>query len=271
MSGNDSTAGKNINQIPTLWTDVRRAHSDAAGDATAAQQRLLERYRPAVYRYLRTCLGRPDYADEVWSEFSLRVVRGDLRNANPEKGRFRDLLKAVVYHLVIDFHKKRKRSMPNLAPDTPELVDDSPETTSASDAAFLMAWKTELLGRCWQALAEEERRTGRLMYTVLKCRADHPEMRSHHLAEALTKQLNRPTTADWVRKWVREARSHFAATLLREVAGSLKEPSIEAVEEELIELELYQYCKEAVDRWRESVTCPTIPYVPGQQPSLIRA
>jgi RNA polymerase sigma-70 factor (ECF subfamily) len=252
MRGTDSSsAGRNLNQIETLWPVLMRAHDGASGEAGAAQLTILQRYRPAVYRYLRACLGDADAADEVWQDFSLRFVRGDFRNANPEKGRFRDLLKTAIYHMIIDHHKRRKRSMAHLSPDGPEPQDDAPEMPSASDLKFLEAWRNELLNRCWEALAEEERRTGRLVHTVLRCRAANQEMRSHDLAVVLTKQLNRPITADWVRKWVAIARNRFAAQMLREVAGSLKEPDVDAVEQELIDLELHTYCKEALDRWRE--------------------
>lgn len=248
--GTDSTSGQNLNQIRTLWPELITSQQGDAKEAAAAQLRILQRYRPAVYRYLRACLGNPDHADEVWSEFTVRFVRGDFRNANPEKGRFRDLLKTAIYHLVIDFHKKRKRSMPNLSPDSPEPEDLAPQSPSASDEEFLKAWKNELLNRCWESLAEEERRTARPLHTVLRCRASNPDLRSHQMAEVLAKQLNKPTTADWVRKWVALARNRFAVTLLREVAGSLKEPDLDAVEQELIDLELHTYCKEALDRWR---------------------
>ncbi|MGL4551154.1 MAG: RNA polymerase sigma factor [Gemmataceae bacterium] len=252
MGGTESSsAGRNLNQIETLWPVLMRAHGGISGDAGAAQLTILQRYRPAVYRYLRACLGCPDAADEVWQDFSLRFVRGDFRNANPEKGRFRDLLKTAIYHMIIDHHKRKKRSMANLSPDAPEVPDDAPETPSLSDQKFLEAWRNELLNRCWEALAEEERRTGRLLHTVLRCRAANQEMRSHEMAAVLAKQLSRAITADWVRKWVAIARNKFAAQMLREVAGSLKVPDVDAVEQELIDLELHPFCKEALERWRE--------------------
>ena len=138
-----------------------------------------------------------------------------------------------------------------MQPPNPLPESLAPDTPSASDQKFLEAWRNELLNRCWEALAEEERRTGRLLHTVLRCRAANQEMRSHEMAVVLTNQLNKPITADWVRKWVALARNKFAAQMLREVAGSLKEPNVDAVEQELIDLELHPFCKEALDRWRE--------------------
>ena len=246
----DSSAGRHISQIDTLWPVLRQAHGGEPDEVNAAQQLFLLRYYPAVRRYLVACLGDPDAADELWQEFSLRFVRGDFRNANPEKGRFRDLLKTALYHLIVDHHKRRQRGMPQVAPDAPEPAADM-ESTFDSDRQFLSEWRASLLGKAWEALAEEERRTGRLMHTVLHYRASHPELRSAQMAVELSARLGREVSADWVRKWLHAAREKFAEFLLHEVAASLREPTPDSVEQELIDLELYQYCKVAVDRWRQ--------------------
>ncbi len=247
---NSETGGRHISQIETLWTVLRGAHDGAPSEVSAAQQQFLLRYRQAVYRYLVACLGDPDAADEVWQEFSLRFVRGDFRNANPEKGRFRDLLKSALYHLIVDYHKRRNRGMAQLAPDAPEPAADA-QSTYASDRQFLDNWRANLLSKAWDALAEEERRTGRPMHTVLHFRAANPEMRSAQMAVELSARLGREVSADWVRKWLHAAREKFADFLLQEVAASLRDPDPDSVEQELIDLELYQYCKVAVDRWRQ--------------------
>src|SRR5262249_5510885 len=68
----------------------------------------------------------------------------------------------------------------------------------------------------------------------------------------------RPLSADWVRKWLHAAREKFAEFLLVEVAGSLREVTLENLEQELIDLDLYQYGKSALDEWRgeERRLCP---------------
>ena len=113
---------RNINQIETIWPVLQQAHGENPAQITAAQQAILLRYRPAVYRYLSACLGNAYDAEEVCQEFSLRLIRGDFRNANPEKGRFRDLLKTALYHLIIDHHKKKRKQMVQIGDGTPEPV-----------------------------------------------------------------------------------------------------------------------------------------------------
>jgi len=45
--------------------------------------------------------------------------------------------------------------------------------------------------------------------------------------------------------------------LLHEVAISLRDPDPDAVERELIDLKLHQYCKPALDEWRHSLEPPS--------------
>jgi DNA-directed RNA polymerase specialized sigma24 family protein len=249
QASQDTTAGRHISQIETLWPVLRQAHAGAPDEINAAQQAILNRYMPAIYRYLRACLDE-EGANEVRQDFSLRFLRGDFRNANPEKGRFRDLLKSALYHLIVDYHKKGRRKPAQLSPDAPEPAAAT-ESTLASDRQFLTEWRAALLGKAWEALAEEERRSGRPMHTVLHYRASHQEMRSAQMAVELSEQLGKSVSADWVRKWLSAAREKFAEFLLAEVAASLREPTPDAVEQELIDLELYQYCKVALDGWRQ--------------------
>src|SRR5262249_8557577 len=72
-----------LNRIPTLWSLVCRAHRDPPEEARAARRQLLERYGGAIRRYLRRLLRDPNAADEVFQEFALQLLQGDLRGADP--------------------------------------------------------------------------------------------------------------------------------------------------------------------------------------------
>ncbi len=250
MTSKSDAAGRHISQIETIWPVLLQAHGGKPGDATAAQQAILERYRPAVYRYLLACLGNPDTAEEIFQEFALRFVRGDFRNANPERGRFRDLLKSALYHLMIDHHKRRQRQAAHLSPEGPDPAAAQAPTFD-SDRQFLEAWRADLLNRSWDALAEEERKTNRPLYAVLHFRAGNPELRSAQMAEQLSVKLGKEVSAEWVRKWLHAARERFAELLMGEVSASLREPSPDAVEAELLDLNLFEYCRAALERWRQ--------------------
>src|SRR5262249_29399649 len=100
--------GTHISVIETLWTVVRKAH-----DGTPeAQEELVRRYGMAAYRYLLAILRDEQEASEVLQDFWLRFLSGSFRNARPERGRFRALIKTALYHLAVDQIRKR-RALPS--------------------------------------------------------------------------------------------------------------------------------------------------------------
>jgi len=240
------TPDQALNLISTVWSLVRRAHHGPVEAANAARQQLLERYRGAVRRYLRKLLPDPDAADEVFQEFALRLVHGDLRGADPQRGRFRNFVKGTLFHLVADYRKQQRR-WPGPLPANGNTLVANPEDRE-SDRLFVESWCDELLARAWEALAKVEATTGQALYAVLRFRADHPEMRSPQMAEQLAAEVGRPFTAAGVRQSLHRAREKYAALLIEEVVHSLENPTAEQLEEELAELGLLDYCRPALER-----------------------
>src|SRR5438128_2458180 len=143
-----------LSRISTPWSLVCRAHQGPDGEAKAARQQLLERYGGAVRRYLRAVLHDADAADEVFQEFALRLVRGDLRGGDPHRGRFRNFLKGTLFHLIAD-HRKQQRQWPGPLPDEAAALVAHPEAVEF-DRQFMETWCDELLARAWAALAASE-------------------------------------------------------------------------------------------------------------------
>jgi RNA polymerase sigma-70 factor (ECF subfamily) len=239
----DAGSGRPLEQISTLWSVVCLARG---GDPAAAeaQRLLLLRYGQAIHRYLQGALRDGDAADELFQQFSLRLLRGDLKNADPERGRFRHFVKGVLFHLVADHHRRRGRTH-RLPSNTPDLPD-----RAAADRDFDPGWRDRLLNGAWEALAQIEGQTGQRLHTVLRCRVDHPELRSARMAEQLSASLGKPVTAAWVRQNLHRARAKFAELLVEEVLHTLERPTVEQLEQELIDLSLFEYCRDAVARYR---------------------
>jgi RNA polymerase sigma-70 factor (ECF subfamily) len=213
---------------------------------------MLRRYSPAIYRYLLGALRDPDAADELFQEFALRFVRGDFHRADERRGRFRDFLKTALFHLVVDAQRRRKRPPdPRASGDHgPEPAVDAPPDADEAEAErqFLQVWRSELLARAWDGLAEHERRTGQPLHAVLRLRSDHPDLRSPALAERLGARLGRAVSAVWFRKKLCQAREAYTDFLLDAVARSLTNPTRDDLEQELIDLGLLTHCREALDR-----------------------
>jgi RNA polymerase sigma-70 factor (ECF subfamily) len=235
-----------LSLIPTLWSLVGRAHEAPPEVATSARQKLLERYGGAVHRYLRSLLGDPDAADEVFQEFAFHLLKGDLRGADPHRGRFRNFVKGTLFHLMAKYRKK-EREWPRPLPDDEAALGASIEGPDA-DRQLAECWCDELLARAWAALAASDVTAGQSLYVVLRFRADHPEMRSPEMAKHLGAQLDRPFTAAGVRQALHRAREKFADLLLDEVTHSLDNPTREDLIQELVELRLLDYCRPALER-----------------------
>jgi RNA polymerase sigma factor (sigma-70 family) len=243
------TREQRLSRISTLWTLVYQAHEGSTNAVGAAQEALLKRYSGTILRYLRGAVRDADAADDLFQEFVLRFLRGDFKNADPGRGRFRNYLKTSLFHLVADYQRQKRARLLSLADPLPEPAAPAEEVTD-SERAFLESRREDLLDRSWLALEQLERKTAQPCHTVLCLSKDHPELSSAELAEQLGGKLGKSFTVHAARQVLHRAREKFADLLLNEVVSCLENPTLEEVEQELIDLCLHSYCRAALDRRR---------------------
>ena len=245
MSANE--LNDRLSRISTLWTLIFEAHQEGPAEAVGlAQRRLIERYGGAVYGYLRGAVREEEAADDLFQEFALRFLRGDFRNANPERGRFRDFVKTAVFHLIIDHHKRRKQQPAHMGAGHEPAAAPGPDSPE-SEQMFLSAWRDELMNLTWLALERFERESGQPYHTMLRHRSDNPLLSSGELADQVGNRLGKQYSIDAVRQVLHRAREKFAQLLLNEVEQSIERVSRDRVEQELIDLGLLTYCRRALD------------------------
>ena len=226
-----------LNRIETNWTLVDQAHADRDTAAMMARRDLLERYCGAAWRYLLAASRSESDTEELFQEFALRLLRGDFKRAQPERGRFRDYVKKVLINLVHDFHRTRAKQ-PSGLPD--QISTPTPAGSSTlADEAFLAGWRDVLLQRTWAALEASYP----ALYLVLLAHVQNPEATAHDKSQQVGRSVDPPMTANRFRVNLHRARAKFSKLLLAEVATSLAEPTDEAVHQELRELRLHCYCK----------------------------
>jgi RNA polymerase sigma-70 factor (ECF subfamily) len=190
-----------------------------------------------VYRYLLAATRDAHAAEDLSQEFALRFIRGDFNHADPGRGRFRDLVKTVLYHLVVD-HSRGRRFLP-LSGDG-DQVPAAP-AVEETDEEFLRLWRAELFDRAWEELRKLEATTGRPVYSVLRWRVNNPKRSAADGASELERHLPGPVTPDGFRQWLHRARIEFARLLREEVAFSVGARSPEDIEAELGDLGLLSY------------------------------
>jgi RNA polymerase sigma-70 factor (ECF subfamily) len=239
-----------LSRINTRWSVVFQAHAAGGQTVTAAQQELMQRYGGAMYRYILAAVRDPLVAEELCQEFALLFVQGNFKRVDPERGRFRDYVKTVLFHLVANWRRKQNREPQTYDAAVHEPAENAPPS-QLSDEEFLSNWREELLGRTWEALEHIEQQTGQLYHTMLRFRATSPDVKSEQMAQQLGERLGKPLTATAVRQTVHRAREKFADLLLGEVARSLETQDTDRLEQELIDLGLLPYCQDALAKRRE--------------------
>jgi RNA polymerase sigma factor (sigma-70 family) len=228
------TPADRLTEIPTRWEEVRLAQTGTAEKAQDARDALCRRYAGAVRRYLLAALSDPPAAEDLTQEFAVAVLEGKIKRADPEHGRFRDYIKGILFHLVSQYRRRQKKQPVAAPADLEELAD---VRTVASEKLFDQSWRDELLARAWAGLAEAQPN----YFTVLHFRSAHPDMPAEQMLAELATEVGKPLTADNLRQILHRARKVFADALLREVAQSLADPTLEAVQQELYDLELASY------------------------------
>lgn len=248
MNSNTETCPEiHLSQITTEWSVVFNAHRQDPvsacdiGQLLAAQQRVLKRYGSCIYSYLLGACRDANEAEELSQEFAYRFVRGDLQNASPDHGRFRDYLKAVLRNIVNDYFRRRKKEQDlHVNLDSQIMHRASPLQDFETD--FRECFRQDALNLAWNQLRHYQHEKSNHYFTVLRFRAEHPAMESAAMAEQLSVVLDRSVSAEWVRQNLRRARTKFSELLVFEVSKTLgSQATREEIDRELVDLRLMKY------------------------------
>lgn len=91
----------------TRWTMVNAAGRDSDPHAAAALEELCQSYWPPLYSYLRRRGHDAADAQDLTQGFFLRLIeRGDIRTADPARGRFRAFLLTALKRYAINEHER---------------------------------------------------------------------------------------------------------------------------------------------------------------------
>ncbi len=236
MDGSELTLS--LNEIPTLWTVLRRAH-DGAADAPAAQEFFCRRYHKAITRYLRRLVG--DAADDEAQKFFVAFLGGVFRHADPDVGSFRHYVMKALRHQAAKYWQARQRG----ATAPLELVQAEVPDAAAAERELLQADRAAVIALAFAALRARKPD----FHAALRMRTDHEDLAVLQLAAMFSRELGKEVSAAAFRQTLHRAREMFAELVVEQVAATLTDPSARAVEEELAALGLLGRCRDAVDRY----------------------
>lgn len=217
-----------LEQISTCWPMI---HNPV---------QFVMRYARAIHKYGAAIVRDPHEAEEVAQNFLVKVLDQGFCPENVSRGRFRDYLKAAVRYVAIG-HLRKRRPEQLSENDLASLAQESPE----AEQEWQQQWRDCLLERVWQGLETfQSHKQGNIYYLVLRQFTTQPEESSAAHAERLSQSLRKPIRPDAFRQLLHRARRQFAILLIEEVRRTLQTPTAEAVELELIDLELMSYVRD---------------------------
>jgi DNA-directed RNA polymerase specialized sigma24 family protein len=238
-----------LESMVTRWSLVRVAHDASGSSASKARNELVLRYSDATKNYIRGIVRDEASAEEIAQNAVLRMLSGDFAGADPNRGRFRDLLKVATRNMVRNhWAKEKKRRAASLDFESLEDADEAEDV-----AAWVSNWRQNTLDLSWKALEKFERSQPRsCAYTLLKLRASFPDATSDELAERLSGAVQQKVSPEAARQKLHRARVKFAELLVDEIADGLQEPSADDIEAELVALGLIEYVRKLLPpEWKE--------------------
>jgi RNA polymerase sigma factor (sigma-70 family) len=235
-----------LDAMTTRWSLVRRAHGQSLNSAGQARSELVLRYSAAIRSYVRAMVRDDEQGDELAQDAVVRLLSGDFAGADPNRGRFRDLLKVAVRNMTRNYWSKQQRRR-SVDLDL-NLVGETEEETE-----WVTGWRQNALDLAWSALESFERsQPTSSAYSILRLRTQFPDATSDELAKKLTARTGQPVSAEAARQKLRRARVKFAELLIDEIADGLDDNSPDRIEDELLSLELFDYVRDLLPSdWKQ--------------------
>jgi len=180
----------------TQWSLVLSATRDE--DSGAALDRLCRRYWKPIYVFLRRSgLAAADAEDATQDFFAYLLDRSWLKEAGPERGRFRGFLLALLRNFMANRRRvetAQKRGGPAIRLGDISQIENLASAASDPSQAYERAWATSVTQSALDQLSEEQERAGnRARYDALRPYLTHAPNSADYdrLVERLEQPRNR--------------------------------------------------------------------------------
>ena len=161
----------------TRWSVVARAGDRDVETWTAALEAITRLYRPVLVRHLVSRWRvSPDRAEDLVQTFLLEKIvdQNVLRQASPQKGRFRSFLLKVFSNFVIGQLRQQQAHKRRPSSQDAARLDDLPELPSGEaplSDSFDALWARQVLARTVERIREEcQTKERQVLWDVLEAR-----------------------------------------------------------------------------------------------------
>ncbi len=167
-----SMGGSDARFPATRWSQILSVGAAQTRERGAAMEELVHRYWKPVYAWIRFEWSKDnEKAKDLTQSFLLSLIeREALLGVGPEKGRFRDFLKASLRNFLRKDHRDARRlKRGGGAARVPfdeavEVADPAPDPARSAEEAFDRAWKSDVLKRGLDTLRDELASKGKGVY-----------------------------------------------------------------------------------------------------------
>jgi len=152
--------------VKTRWTEIIAARTLDPDRRRKAVGRIITRYWKPVYAYLQRNGNDHDRAADLVQGFFIKVIERNLiQRADPDRGRFRNLLLTALNRYVCDEYEKdtaKKRQPPGGVDflDAFEVPPPLPAIEASPHQAFVYAWASQLLDEVLEDVAAQCHQAG---------------------------------------------------------------------------------------------------------------
>jgi DNA-directed RNA polymerase specialized sigma24 family protein len=244
LSATETGSSSSSSSSRTNWALIYdAAHGDPL-PATEAIEKLVRRYWPAVYAYIRRSGRDVHEASDLTQGFVCDVIlgRGLFSHADPQRGRFRALLMRSLANYLHERHRhdtRDKRSAGGVQPlslENAEIAASQTAWTVSPEHAFLAQWNAMIIRDVVDRVHEGCMKSGlEAHWQVFEARVVRPMLFNEPRIPyaALVERLELTDSAQAANMMITVKR-RFVHALVQEVARTVGDPM--QVEEELREL-----------------------------------
>ena len=214
----------------TQWSLVLAAGRRSTPEGEQALTKLCGAYWPPIYAYLRRRGYLPPEAEDLTQSFFVRLLeKNHLRNASPERGKFRSFLLASLKHFLAnewDRMRAQKRGGGAQVISLDEQTAEAryvlePRDESSAEKIYERRWALTVLEQVLARLEQECAATGKAnQFRHLK---DHMMAESSAPLALLAQRLNMTPSA--VKVAVHRLRKRYRALLREEIAQTVSSPA----------------------------------------------